>query len=392
MRIVATADIHFGHSEHLGKINPETGLHGRLEDFLRNFDEIVKYVIDPKNDVGLFIIAGDLYKTRHPTNTQQEEFAKRLRFLQDKKVQTLILVGNHDIMVSEGSSHTAGVIGALADQKYIRVIDKPDVFAIPGINVVLMPYIYRQKLGVKTNDEALQYYHDTIKELQAKVGIGPKLFVGHQTIENCHMPSGYVDPEQVSEIVVPQSFLKGFDFAIFGHIHEHQVVCKNPTAIYTGALERIDFSQADKPVGFVVYDTKSNTFDFVDLPATDLYKIYLDLSDGEGDLTKRIVDSIDLKRIPQSVVKIECKVRETDICKINKSTIQGITSQAKFDAGLIYEIVRAHMSRNEEINESVSSHEALKKYIEGRKDLADISEEIFKRGLEIIRLCDARRK
>lgn len=60
-----TADIHFGHSEHLGKINPETGLHTRLEDFLRSFDEIVSYITDPVNNVGLFIIAGDLYKTRH---------------------------------------------------------------------------------------------------------------------------------------------------------------------------------------------------------------------------------------------------------------------------------------------------------------------------------------
>jgi len=390
MKIAVTADTHFGSSMQLGRINPATGLHTRLEDLLQSFDNIINYVI--KNQIDMLILAGDIYATRHPTNTQQEEFAKRLHYLQEKKVQTLILVGNHDIVVSEGSSHTAGVISALADQKYIRVIDKPDVFQVLGLNVVLMPYVYRQKLGVKTNEEALQYYHDTIKELQSKTSTGLKLFVGHQTIENCHMPSGYVDPEQVNEIVVPQSFLKGFDFAILGHIHEHQVVSKTPTTIYTGALERIDFSQADKPVGFVVYDTKSNTFDFINLPATDLYRIRIDLSDGEGDLTKRITDSVDQIRLPKSIIKIEIKVRETDFCKVNKSTIQAITSKAKFDAGLVYDIVRTHTSRNEEINESVSSHEALKKYIEGRKDLADISEEIFKRGLEIIRLCDARRK
>lgn len=396
MKIVATADIHFGHSEHLGKINSKTGLHTRLEDFLRNFDEIVRYVIDPKNDVGLFIVAGDLYKTRHPTNTQQEEFAKRLRFLQDKKVQTLILVGNHDIMVSEGSSHTAGVIGALADQKYIRVIDKPDVYTAAGIKIALMPYIYRQKLGVKTNQEALKYYHDTIREMKKTLDrssyVGPEIFVGHQTLEGCRMPSGYIDPEQVNEVVVPQEFLQGFDFAIFGHIHEHQVVCQNPTAIYTGALERIDFSQADKKVGFVVYDTASNAFEFVDLPATDLYRIRLDLSSFEGDLTKEIIDSIDQKRVPQSILKIECRVRETDLCKVNKSAIQEITSKSKFDAGLFFDVVRIHTSRNEEINETISAYDALKKYIESRRDLNDISEEVLKRGLEVIRLCDARRK
>jgi len=393
MKIVITADIHLGHSDHLGRINPDTGLHTRLEDFLKNLDRIVQYITD--NNIQLFILAGDIYKTRHPTNTQQEEFAKRLRLLQDRKVNTLILTGNHDIVVSEGSSHTVGVVSALADEKYIQIFDKPGIYYHNGVKIALVPYIYRQKLGLKTNEEACQYYGkvvaDLLQQLKDNSQKGKLLLIGHQTIDGAHMPAGYIDPEQVNEVVVPQSFLKGFDCAIFGHIHEHQVVCQSPTTIYTGSIERIDFSQADKPVGFVVYDTDTNTFEFVRLPVSDLYKIKLDLTDGEGDLTERILDIIDRTRLPNGIVKIEVKLRETDICKINKAAIQEVVSKARFDAGMIFDIQRHHVSRNEQVNETISSHEALKKYIEGRTDLKDIADEVYKRGLEIIKLCEAGR-
>jgi len=396
MIIAITADTHFGSSAHLGRINPATGLHTRLEDFLQSLDNIIDYVL--KNRVDLFIFCGDIYANRHPTNTQQEEFAKRLRLLQDKHIHTLILMGNHDIVVSEGSSHTAGVLAALVNEEYIRVCDRPGTFTgFPGIKIALMPYIYRQKLGVKTNEEAAEYYGKVVKELlqdlQKSPGDGKLMFVGHQTIEGCHMPAGYVDPELISEVVISQSFLKGFDFAVLGHIHEHQVVCQNPLCVYTGPIERIDFSQADKPVGFITYDTDTGACKFVKLQVADLYRVYVDLTDGQGDLTQRIIDNIDLNRLPGSIIKVDYKIRETDLCRVNRSAILEILDKAKFNYGLSpYEIIREHTSRNQEINESISSPDALKKYVEGRQDLKDIAEAMLKRGFEIIKRCEISRK
>lgn len=394
MKIVITADTHFGHSSHLGRINPETGLHTRLEDFLRNFDIIVDYVLDPANEVGMFIIAGDLYKTRHPTNTQQEEFARRLRHLQNHKIQTLILMGNHDIVVSEGASHTAGVLEALVDDSYIHIFDKPSVWGTSKdrTQVALMPFIYRQKLGVKTNEEALLYYKDSVAGLLRRMGnCENKVFVGHQSVEGAKMPSGMADPEKMSEIVVPLSYLRGFDFAVFGHIHEYQIMGRNPVTIYTGPLDRIDFSNANKPIGFVVYDTETNTHEFIELPAADLYRVKVDLSDGRGDLTERVLQAIDMDRVPGSIMKIECKIRETDLALLNKSALQKVLDRAKFDAGMAINIQRSRTSRNQEVNESVSAQEALKRYIESREDLKDIADDMMKRGSEIIKLCDLNR-
>jgi len=384
MRMVITADVHFGSSDHLGRINPQTGLHTRLEDFLRNFDKIIDYVLDPSKKIDKFIIAGDLYKTRHPTNIQQEEFGKRLARLSAAGKETFILLGNHDILVSEGASHTAGVIKAL-QPSHIKVIDTPAVVGELGF----MPYIYRQRLGLKTNEEALEYYGKEIEKLKQQ---GAKILVGHQSVEGARMPAGYIDPEVMTEIVIPQSMLKGFQFCVYGHIHEYQVVCKDPVTVYTGPIDRIDFSQTEKPCGFVVYDTETNRHGFVELETVDLYYIRADLTSGGGDMTQRVLSSIDMTRLANSIATLVVDIKETDMGKLNRTEVQKVLDTARFCAGFKLRVQRERTSRNEQVNETVSALEALKQYVQGREDLKDIADELVKVGADTIKLCDLNRQ
>lgn len=386
MKIVATADTHFGASNHLGRINPQTGLHSRLEDFLRNFDLIVDYVL--ANKVDLFVIAGDIYKTRSPSNTEQEEFAKRIARLGKEGQRTLILTGNHDIWASRGSAHTVAVINALRPST-VDIIDEPKVVEVAGTKIGAIPYLYRQRLGVKTNDEVLAHYKEQLESFRQQ---GAKILIGHQTVDGAKMPAGYISMSQLTEIVVPQSYLIGFDFCIFGHIHEHQVVCNNPLTVYTGPIERIDFSQSSKSVGFVVYDTDKKKYGFAELQAADLYYVKIDVTDGEGDLTKRVLDSIDLARVPNSIMTVHIALRETDVVKINRVEIEKVLSEAKFSAGVRLDIERSHISRDQRVTETMSASEALLRYVSSRDDLKDIAKELLKRGAEVIKIYDSGEK
>ncbi len=391
MRIALTADVHFGHSDHLGRINPETGLHTRLEDFLRNFDIIVDYVLDATNKIDLLVIAGDIYKTRNPTNTQQAHFAKRLCKLSDAGQRVLISTGNHDILAGEGQSHSIGVIKEL-NLPHINIVDEPSIQEYSGVKIGVMPYIYKQKLSVKTHTEALQYYTEEVGSLKSQ---GATILIGHQSIEGAVLPSGAVDAESMAEIVLPQSLFKGFDFAAFGHIHEHQIVCKDPLVVYTGPLDRIDFSQADKPIGFVTYDTESKSCKFGELPAVDLYHIKVDLTNidiTKEDPAQKIIDAINMKRLPNAIARLTYKIKETHLDLLDKGKVQRALDKAKFCAGVKSEIVREHVSRNEEINESISSVDALKKYVESREEIKDIADLVLEKGMEIINLCDINRK
>ncbi|WP_200907442.1 metallophosphoesterase family protein, partial [Ardenticatena maritima] len=69
-RILHFSDLHIG-TENYGRINPETGLSTRLEDFLRAFDFVVDYALE--NDVDLVLFTGDAFKNRDPSPTHQRE-------------------------------------------------------------------------------------------------------------------------------------------------------------------------------------------------------------------------------------------------------------------------------------------------------------------------------
>jgi len=67
VRVMHFADVHLGVETH-GKINPETGLNTRLEDFTRSLNEAVERALQAEVDIALF--SGDAYKVRDPNQTE----------------------------------------------------------------------------------------------------------------------------------------------------------------------------------------------------------------------------------------------------------------------------------------------------------------------------------
>ena len=82
IRIMHLADVHIG-MENYGRLDPATGLNGRVMDFLRRLSEAVEYALD--NEVDLVLFAGDAYKTRDPNSTYRREFARRIKRLADRQ-------------------------------------------------------------------------------------------------------------------------------------------------------------------------------------------------------------------------------------------------------------------------------------------------------------------
>ena len=94
IRLLHIADIHIG-MENYGRLDPQTGINGRVMDFLRRLNDAVAYALD--NEIDVVIFAGDAYKTRDPNPTYQREFARRMKRLADAGIPVVMLVGNHDL-------------------------------------------------------------------------------------------------------------------------------------------------------------------------------------------------------------------------------------------------------------------------------------------------------
>ena len=113
MRILHISDIHIG-VENYGRPATQSdlerlpaffapgvardhylGMSTRLLDFLASFDAAVDYAIN--HEVDLVLFAGDAYKNRDPSQTQQREFVWRIARLSRAGIAVFLTIGNHDL-------------------------------------------------------------------------------------------------------------------------------------------------------------------------------------------------------------------------------------------------------------------------------------------------------
>lgn len=93
IKVLHLSDIHLGSTTH-GKVNPQTGLNTRLEDFVAALTICIDRAINEPADIVLF--GGDAFPDATPPPLVQQAFAKQFRRLADAGIPTVLLVGNHD--------------------------------------------------------------------------------------------------------------------------------------------------------------------------------------------------------------------------------------------------------------------------------------------------------
>ncbi|MEO0988843.1 MAG: exonuclease subunit SbcD, partial [Cyanobacteria bacterium J06639_14] len=92
--VLHLSDIHMGSGFCHGRINPDTGLNTRLEDFVATLSRCVDRAIAEPADLVLF--GGDAFPDAVPPPLVQQAFAGQFRRLADANIPTVLLVGNHD--------------------------------------------------------------------------------------------------------------------------------------------------------------------------------------------------------------------------------------------------------------------------------------------------------
>lgn len=266
MKILHFADLHLG-VESYGQIDPATGLSSRLSDFLKALDQVVGYALG--NEVDLLLFCGDAYKSREPTQTQQREFARRINRLSTNGIPIFLLIGNHDLPNAIGRATTTEIFDTLT-VKNVYVANRPDIHHIPTksgtIQIVSLPWLRRSALLSNEKDKNLNFEQlnekareiltniitTKISELDPEL---PAILAAHvwvaeaQTSSERLMIIGQEHALLISNVAHP-----AFDYVALGHIHKHQVLSQNPPVVYSGSLERLDFSEADDDKGFYIVE------------------------------------------------------------------------------------------------------------------------------------------
>lgn len=323
IRILHLADLHIG-VENYGKIDPSSGLHTRLKDYLERLDEAI--AVGLAAEIDLVLIAGDIYKNRSPNPTHQREFARRLAQLRSAGVPVFLLTGNHDISPALGRAHSVEIFDAL-DVEGVTVADRPRVHTIRTksglLQIVAVPWITRQTLMTREElrgasiteiDYELRrrlerFIVDSAAKLDREI---PALLAFHGSVDGAQMGSERAITLG-QDLVLPRSVLAqpGIGYVALGHIHKHQVLGENPPLVYPGSIERVDFGEKDEPKGCVIVEIAPCTparWRFVPLQARPFISIEHDLR-GSSDPLGTIRTLISRQNLAQAVVRVELQAR-----------------------------------------------------------------------------------
>ncbi|HSW57990.1 MAG TPA: exonuclease SbcCD subunit D [Dehalococcoidales bacterium] len=332
MKIVHFADLHLG-VENYGHINPVNGLSSRLEDFLSALDEMVDYAIHEKVDMVLF--CGDAYKTREPSQTQQREFAKRIRRLSQSGIPLFLLIGNHDLPNAVGRATALEIFETLSIAN-VYVASKPGLFRVPTasgiIQVAALPWVRRSALLSREDTQGLDFNQinerlqqiltDVIASHASQINPAvPSILAAHVWVMNARLGTEKGMSIGQEHMLLPGNVANpAFDYVALGHIHKAQVLNEYPPVVYSGSLERVDFGDENDEKGFYVVEInqsgpdagKTTAYAFHPVNARRFFTLKIEVSPDDLDPTASILRTIEpnLARIEDAVVRIEISLPE----------------------------------------------------------------------------------
>ncbi len=406
MRILHFSDLHIG-VENYGRIDPATGLSTRLGDFLAALDEVVRFALH--EGVDLVLLAGDTYKGRDPSQTQQREFAKRLHQLSRAGVPVFLLVGNHDLPNSS-SRATAVEIFPTLQVPNVYLGDTLRTYHVPTpagpLQVVAVPWPRPGSLLTRENSRGLtiEQVRQEVEEriaraIQARIEeldpTVPAILTAHATVNGAtagterSMMLGNDHALMVSSLHRPE-----LEYVALGHIHKHQILRRDsPMVVYSGSLQRVDFSEEADDKGFCIIDLDPKApqgqrmvdFRFHQVAARPFVTVNASVAANEPDPTGVVLRAIARCSIADAVVRVNIKLSAEANAQIREGEIRQALSDAHYIASINREVETPRRRRlpTDSAND-LQPAQALRLYFESRNTDRQRQDDLLRYAREII--------
>lgn len=391
LKILHLSDIHMGSGFSHGKLNPETGLNTRLEDFVNTLSKCIDQALAEPVDLVLF--GGDAFPDATPPPYVQEKFASQFRRLVDAQIPTVLLVGNHD-QHSQGQGgaslciyRTLGVPGFVVGD---RITTHRIQTRNGAVQIITVPWLTRSTLLARPETEGLSLaevndilierlrtaLEGEIRRLDPEV---PTVLLGHLMIDTANLGA-----ERLLAVgkgfTMPLSLLTRpcFDYVALGHVHRHQNLNKSndPPVIYPGSIERVDFGEEKEEKGYIKVSLERGKADweFCPLPARVFRTIKVDVT-AASEPQEKLIKAIAKHNIEEAVVRLIYQLRSEQIDQIDSAALHRALNQAHsytIQPELVSQLARPRLP---ELGASSATDpmEALTTYLNNRPDLKDIS-------------------
>jgi exonuclease SbcD len=408
MRILHFSDLHIG-VENYGRVDPETGLSTRLGDFLAALDEVVEHALT--QDVDLVLLAGDAYKGRDPSQTHQREFARRLHRLSGAGIPTFLLVGNHDLPNATSRANAVEIFPTLQVPN-VYIGDSLQTYALPTrdgpLQILAVPWPRRggilsredsRGLSIEEVRQAIESrltaaIEDRARQLDPSI---PAIMAAHVTVNGAtvgterSMMLGQDHVLLVSNLQKPQ-----LEYVALGHIHKHQVLRRDPPmVVYSGSLQRVDFSEEGDEKGFCVIDLDPSApqgkrmvdFQFHQVKARPFVTIDVKVTAGEPDPTDTVLRAIARRDITDAVARVRIALPAEMERHLREADIRQSLAPAHYIAAVSREVEGIRRTRlSADVTEGLQPLQAVRLYLESRGVEPQRREQLLKRAAELVEL------
>ncbi|MGE5659958.1 MAG: exonuclease subunit SbcD [Actinomycetota bacterium] len=402
IKILHLSDIHLGSGFSHGRINPETGLNTRLEDFVNSLASCIDRAISEPVDLVLF--GGDAFPDATPPPYVKQAFASQFRRLVDAQIPTVLLVGNHDQHSQGQGGASLGIYRTLEVPGFV-VGDRLETHRLltrnGPVQVITLPWLTRSTLMTRAETEGLSLgevnqllierlrvaMEGEIRRLDPEV---PTVLLAHLMADRASLGA-----ERFLAVGkgfnIPLSLLTRpcFDYVALGHVHKHQNLnpSNDPPVIYPGSIERVDFSEEKEDKGYVLLELERGkvNWNFCPLPVRVFLTIRLDVSEAEnpqGELLK----AIGKKQIKDVVVRLIYQLRSEQLDLIDNAALHQVLSEAHnytIQPELVSQLARPRLPELDASN-SIEPLDALKTYLANRDDLKEIAESMLEAAQNLL--------
>ncbi len=407
MKILHFSDLHLG-VESYGRIDPATGLSSRFFDFLCALDQVIDYALE--NKVDLLLFCGDAYKSREPSQTQQREFAKRINRLSTNGVPIFLLIGNHDLPNAICRATTTEIFDTLIIEN-VYVSNRPGLYHIPTdsgiVQIVSLPWLRRSALLSKEESKNLNFeqLNEKLQEVLTNIIAAniPKLDPELPAILAAHVwvAGAQVGSERLMTIGQEHALLlsnvanPAFDYIALGHIHKHQVLSENPPVVYSGSIERLDFSEAEDNKGFYIVEIESDketgerqvSFHFHPVSGRRFITIDVGVKSEDSNPTSIVLQAIaeHEEDIRDAIVRLNISLTAEIEGQLRDNDIRNALKEAHYFT-IAKDIKReARSSRLGQFTaEEITPLDALKVYLESKKVSQERAKLLLQHGEKLI--------
>lgn len=259
MKIMHLGDLH------LGKTVLEQNL---IEDQKYILNEVHKIIDNEK--IETVLLAGDIYDKSIPPTEAVNLLDEFITKLQDKKINVLIISGNHDSKDRLGFGN--------------KILEKNNIFIettytgnlkkikIDDVNFFLLPFL--KPALVRPFFDDVESYDDAIRKIILNENINKdekNVILVHQFVTSSSEEVIKSDSETVSLGGIDNvdvNIFSDFDYVAMGHIHRPQRLTRD-TIRYAGSILKYSFSEANYNKSVPIIDT--NDFSVKLVPLTPLH-------------------------------------------------------------------------------------------------------------------------